>query len=123
MKAELDGLSSVDLPSGPPQMPEDPLDCWIPIEANIGVRGESGADIFTFYVCTPTRLSSTLRLMPHQFGRHLLVVERFDWSVVEVAIRALLGSLSADSWDDLATKIGRYGLWEFEDYVEEGEAE
>lgn len=123
MDAELHGLSSVDLPEGPPQMPEDPRDCWVPIEADIGVKGESGADIFTFYVCTPGRLARTLGQVPHQFGRHLLVVERFDWSVVEAAIRELIADLSASSWDELAEKIGRYGLWEFEDYVEAEKAE
>ena len=118
MDAELHGLSSVDLPAGPPQLPEDPLDCWVPVEADMGVRGEPGTDSFTFYVCTPIRLARTLGKMPHQFGRHLLIVERFDWSVLDTAIRQLIGDLSADTWNELASKIGRYGLWEFEDYVE-----
>lgn len=118
MEASLQGLFSVDLPKGPSQMPENPFDCWIPVEAEIGVRGEAGADTFTFYVCTPNRLARSVQRTPYQFGRHLLIVEKFDWSVVESAIQSLLETLTADSWGDLAIRIGRYGHWEYEDYVE-----
>ena len=51
MKAYLDSFFSGDLPSGQ-ELPEDPENCWIVIQADIGSYGESGADTFTFYVCT-----------------------------------------------------------------------
>ena len=122
MKARLDGIYSIDLPGGPPELPPDPEDCWLVVQADIGLEAGEGADTFTFYICTPKRLKKVLQVEPCQVGRHLLIVEKFDWSVVDAAIRQMIGDLSADSWDELAAKIGRYGLWEFEDYVEAEEA-
>ena len=123
MKARLEGIYSVDLPSGPPGLPADPRDCWLVVQAEIGPETGQGTDTFTFYVCTPERLQRLLQVAPCQTGRHLLIVEQFDWAVIDLVIRDLLGSLSAQSWEQLAAKIGRYGLWEFEDYVDAEDAE
>lgn len=118
MKAFLDGIFSIDLPNGPPQLPEDPSNCWIVVQADIGVIGGSGADTFTFNVCTLKKLQHILNQEEYQLGRHLVLVEEFDWEVIERAIKNLLAPLQADDWESLATKIGRFGEWEFEDYVE-----
>lgn len=87
-------------------------------QADAGVKIEEGADTFTFYVCTPTRLKKVLQVEPCRVGRHLLIVQHFDWAVVEASIRNLIGNLTGESWKELAAKVGRYGLWEFEDYTE-----
>jgi len=118
MKAYLDGICSIDLPSGPPELPDDPYDCWIVIQADIGPEGEQGLDIFTFYVCTVENLKRGFESKSYQLGHHLILVERFDWEIVEDAIKSILDKLEADNWDKLAVKINEYGEWEFDDYVE-----
>lgn len=122
MRARLDGIYSIDLPGGPPELPPDPEDCWLVVQADIGLEAGEAVDTFTFYVCTPKRLEKVLQVEPCQVGRHLLIVGRFDWAVVEASIRGLVDDLRGESWEELAAKIGRYGLWEFEDYVEAEEA-
>ena len=119
IKAKIDGLFSVDLPDPSTDFPEDPEDCWIIVMADIGLEGSPGADEFTFYVCTPKRLSKVVQHEGFQFGRHLLIVERFDWDTVERAIARICEEATGDTWEQVAKKIGRYGQWEFEDYQEE----
>jgi len=46
----------------------------------------------------------------------LLIVPRFDWDLVEEAIRAICDQARGETWEEVASMIGRYGLWEFEDY-------
>ena len=120
MKAYLNGsIYSIDLPSGPPEMPKDPYDCWIVIQADIGVAGKEGADIFTFYVCTAKRVNSILQNEDFLLGHHLILVEKFDWQVVENAIKNILNNLEANTWEQLAIKLNEYGGWEFSDYDDE----
>ena len=116
MKAYLDGIFSIDLSSGKPELPEDPENCWIVIQADIGAYGGSGADTFTFYVCTINKLNHNLSIKNFKFGRHLILVKRFDWDIVEHAIKSMLDELEADTWEQLAAKIHEYGEWEFNDY-------
>lgn len=116
MKARLDGLFSIDLPAGPLQLPKDPRDCWIVVQADIGPLNNNSADTFTFYVCTLKNLQQLLDCESYRLGHHLILVERFDWKVVEDAIGSILDKLDADNWDQLAAKINEYGEWEFNDY-------
>ena len=115
MKPRLVHLYSVDV-SG--ELPADPTDCWVVVQAEIGLEGEEGADLFTFYVCTVTKLRAVLRAEGCLVGRHLLLLERFDWERVERAITRIIDKTEGDTWEEIAGKIGRFGLWEFEDYVE-----
>ena len=118
MRARVDGIYSLDLPQGKPALPDDLNCCWVVVQADIGPAEASGSETFTFYVCTPRRLQQVLEKVGSQLGRHLIVVERFDWDVLKGAIRDVIANLEAESWDELAQLVGRHGLWEFEDYSE-----
>ena len=43
-------------------------------------------------------------------------MERWDWEVVERAINDLCVRTEGDDWNQVATKLSRFGFWEFEDY-------
>ena len=118
MKPVLKGLSSPALSPGPPKIPENPLDFWVNLWAHIGFKGNNAADDFVFYVCSPSRLATVVQVEGPQFGRHLLIVERFDWDEIEAEIQSLLEGIEGDDWESVAQQIGRYGYWEFEDYQE-----
>ena len=51
-------------------------------------------------------------------GRHHLVVdvEKYDWARVKLYLTDDEEPLEADTWPDLAMKVGRVGKREFEDY-------
>lgn len=115
MKPILKGLSSLDLPDGH-SLPDDPSDCWAVVTANLGVTGNDAGDDFTFYVCTPSRLERVLSEEPELWGRHLLIVETFDWTAVRRAVERLCDRVQGDTWEEIAGQLGRYLGWEFEDY-------
>ncbi len=114
MKARLDGIYSPDLPSGHAELPANPANCWVVVQADIGVEGESGADCFTMYVTTPQFLDGCLNQVRHQLGRGLVIVAEFDWDVVEQAVKEVCCSVEGECWTELAEKLSRYFLYEYE---------
>ncbi|MHB2020411.1 MAG: Imm8 family immunity protein [Candidatus Xenobia bacterium] len=117
MKAELKSLGSIQLDRG--ELPSDPEDCAIRMTAAVGELGDEAADNFDFTVVTPRSLARELSEGPHYLlGRHLVIVERFDWDLVEAAIRSVVEREEAPTWEELAARIGRHGEWEYEDYQE-----
>lgn len=117
MKPNLRGLSSIDLPDGA-SLPDDPADCWVVVTASIGVAGDEGSDDFTFYISTPRRLERIVADESQLWGRHLLIVEQFDWALVRNAIEKICNEITGDTWDAIASRLSRYGAWEYEDYHE-----
>lgn len=109
------GIFSPDLPEGPPLLPADPADCWVIVQADIGVAGEEGSDIFTFYVTTPQWLQKQSSI-GWRWGQGLLILDEFEWSLIESALSKLVESVSGETWEECAEKINRYGHWEFFDY-------
>lgn len=119
MKAKLKGIYSIDLPEGQPSLPEDPENCWIVLQADIGLDdGTQAADTFTFYICTPKKLSAIVKEEKHQLGRHLIIVDQFDWELLESTIVKICDEATGENWEEIAEQISRYGHWEFEDYHE-----
>lgn len=78
--------------------------------------GEQGGETFQVTVCTPEGLTVLLARDDAVIGRHYLFVATLDTERVEALIRDRLRRLDCDSWSALASKIGRIGHWEFEDY-------
>jgi hypothetical protein len=82
----------------------------------VGPDSEPGEESFDLTVCTPkwlvTRTSDNLPLV----GRHHLIVNTYDWPLVERFLRHLISLIEAPTWPEVATKISRLGHWEFEDY-------
>lgn len=115
MKIKLDGIYSPDLPSGYAELPDEPENCWVVINADIGLDdGNSSTDCFTFYITTPQYLGGSLSEVKHQFGCGLIILESFDWFVVESAIMDLCAKIKVKSWDHAVQELSRYGFYEFD---------
>lgn len=108
MKARLDGIYSPDLVSEYGELPEEPEDCWIIIHADIGPDNDPGADRFTCYVTTPKFLAGIIKYDRFQLYRGLLVVNEFDWEVVEEAINSVCLEVEGDSWSEIVTQLSRF---------------
>ncbi len=114
MKIRIDGgLFSFEIAEGPPVLPDDPLDCWVDVRADIGPEGQSGGDMFAFSVCTIGRLQKILKKNPSLAIDKTILVEKFDWGVIEAEIEAILKDVDGETWAEIAMKIHRYGDWEF----------
>jgi hypothetical protein len=88
-------------------------------QALVGPVGEEGGDLFHFCVCTPSWFASEMdagKVSDPAFGRGLILVSRYDYDRVIELVARYAARCSGDDWEEVASKIGRMGRWEFEDY-------
>jgi len=83
----------------------------------IGPKGELGEESFDFSVCTPSWLVDRQPEQEYRFVRHHLLLKRYDYGLLHQAIQKLCDSVEGPNWRAVAEKLGRYGRWEFEDYI------
>ena len=112
MHARLKSIMSPDLDYG--ASPNDPEDCCVFIEAEIGPANSEGGDVFSFEVITPAAIKSIPA--PSWLGGYLLI-PIFSWAGIEEAIAKLLLQCSGSDWDEVSNKLSRSLGWEFEGYV------
>ena len=88
---------------------------------SIGIKGKEGGVNYNLMVCTPDWLSSQLDKGLVEWGRHKLIIKKFDPDLIKDEVNKKLQNLlkQFENDDDVAfsEKIGRYAHWEFEDYV------
>jgi hypothetical protein len=120
VRAELKALDTADTPDGDVSsfQPSDETDFSLAVTASIGPAGEPGAELFQFTVCSPNALAQRALPKGFAFQRHTLVIERWDPALIKRAIGDLSLRTEGADWNEVATKLSRFGRWEFEDYRE-----
>ena len=86
------------------------------VQLFVGPQDGMGAESFTLVACTPAFIEEMVKENGVVDGRHHLVMASIDRELIEWYLRRRIESLVADDWSELAVKIGRLGLWEYEDY-------
>ena len=86
------------------------------LRAEIGVRGEEGADAFEFDVCSPEYLESETASYPILSGEDLIITRRFDPEQVEQFVRKRLRHTTGKDWGEIAERISKWARWEYGDY-------
>jgi len=126
--AVLRSLTSVDCPV-PLDIyePEQPDHFGLVVAALVGPDEGQGEEIFYVTVCSPTWLAEVTESKNgcgkgFQFLRHHLLVNRWDFVLVQRAIDDLCRTTSGRAWTEVAMKLSRFLAWEFEDY-ENGRAQ
>jgi hypothetical protein len=92
--------------------PPDPERFSLWLEAEIGPKGQAGADRFEFHVCTPGWLAGEVADRRHQWGRFSLIVERWDYEQIRLVVEAICRRAAAPSWPDVSQKLAMYFLTE-----------
>jgi hypothetical protein len=112
MKAILKGVSNdlFDLSGWAP----DGVDFMIDLRVSVGAAGISGADDFELNVCTPGWLRDNS--FAPRWGRGLLIVNDFNYSVIKDIIARYIDGCDGDSWDEIVAKLCVVMKWEFDDY-------
>ena len=119
MRAELRSLQSLEAPDGlDAWRPDDPSEFAILVEATIGPAGDKGGEIFGFTVCTPGWVAAHPGAKGFELMHGYVVVPRWDLAVLRRAISDLCRNSEGASWTEVATRLSRFGSWEFEDYRE-----
>jgi len=80
----------------------------------IGPEQVNGGNDYEIFVCTPQWLAKEVEWRKAIWGRHLLIVERFEEKLVVDAIKEALHNL--DGIENVEEIMARYAAWEFEDY-------
>ena len=121
IRPELRSLYSPDVPDLDLEhfAPDPPDDFLILVGASIGVAGEPGQDMFYFIVTTPRVLDRKIVDDGYLLPRHYLLLHRFDYDTLWSAIGNLCQQVETPDWPAAASRLARYGQWEFEDYQEE----
>jgi hypothetical protein len=102
MIPEIKSIMSRDLEYG--ALPEEPDDCEVLIEVEIGPKGETGVDVFYLTAITPKAI---MRKADTRWGRGYLITPTFSWSDVEKTLRSLLLRCIGDDWTEISDKLNR----------------
>ena len=99
-----------DLPNDTPGLPETPRNCIILLSVDIGLKNESGEDAFDFRVITEEYINNVFKGKQWNFlWIGLIIVEEFDWELIERRISKLKSGITGDDWKDIAVQI--YQIW------------
>lgn len=118
VRAELKSLDSADAPEGLADFkPDDPDKFGISVAAVVGPSGGTGGELF-YFACSARWLIANPPEKGFAYMRGHLLVTRWDAALVHRAISDLCRRTEGRDWNEIATKLSRYGAWEFEDYRE-----
>jgi hypothetical protein len=118
MKAELKRLHTPDADDLRSFAPATHGHFALVVQAMVGPVGDDGEESFDFVVCTPAWLSEKVEAMGPLLGRHHLVMASYDYDELERFVREFCEQCDGTTWEEVATKVGQLGHWEFEDYRE-----
>lgn len=76
-----------------------------------------GEESFNVVVCSPKWFEEQLDAGEVRSARHHLMTSRYDWPEIERAIQRFVDECEADTWTEVALRLGRVGRWESEDYT------
>ena len=116
MRADLRGIYSSDIDDLESWRPDDPECFELAVRAFIGPESGDGEEMFDFQVCTAAWLERHPPPKGFEFLRSTILVARWDYKTLERALGDLCLHTAGDDWREIATRLSRYGRWEFEDY-------
>jgi len=114
MRAKLKGIFSDEFDP----MNFSPVDkgCfYVTLRLLIGSLDSAGGDNFEVNVCTPRWPIENEKLM--RWGRFLVIVSEYNYSEISDFVSSYIDGCAGDHWDEVALKLSRMFMWEFEDYV------
>jgi hypothetical protein len=118
MRAEIHHLLTPDIDPAA-FVPDDPERFAFLVQMLAGPAGEEGEESFQFEVCTPGWLRDRVRTEGPMSGRHFVIVDSFNWPVLQSYFQRLVTRCWGADWHEVATKLSRYGFWEFEENTPE----
>lgn len=118
MKAEIRHIYSFDIDDLRHYSPPNPESFCFHLRIIAGPQSEEGEESFDLTVCTPKWLIDNHHKDDVIIGRHHLIVMEYNFERILKTIYDFCESCDGATWRDVAEKLGRLGLWEFEDYRE-----
>jgi Immunity protein 8 len=116
IRAEVKRLHSPDVYDLSTFVPEDSERFGILVQMMAGPVGEPGEESFDVVVCTPRWLQGELGPNDVKMGRHYLLIKQYDYCGLVRFLQDFAATCSGATWEEVAMRLGRLGMWEFEDY-------
>jgi hypothetical protein len=119
VRAELRGLYCPESPDRTVAgyRPEDAESFEVRVQAFIGPSSLGGEETFEFVICSRDRLRDQPLPKGFAFQRAALLLERWDPTLIERAIGDLCRTTEGATWDDVALRLSRFGIWEYESWA------
>ncbi|HAZ14736.1 MAG: hypothetical protein A2X86_12820 [Bdellovibrionales bacterium GWA2_49_15] len=114
---KLYGIHSPDIADLKLFVPNVPNKFSILIQVFVGPEDDEGFESFDFVVCTADWLKEKYK-NEIVFLKNFILVPHYSYSALYQRIEKLVKSISGDDWAEYATRLSRWGQWEFEDYKE-----
>ena len=83
---------------------------------NIGPKDIEGGHDYWLTVCTPEWLKVNSTYEKVVCGRHKIIVNEYNADIIVGAIEKIINSCDNGDFESTSAKLGRFFLWEFEDY-------
>jgi hypothetical protein len=96
--------------------PDDPENFSFLLQAIVGPVDSEGDESLQMIVCTPAYLRSRLDTETVIFGRPYVIVGSPGLSRILGSIKASIERIDGRDWGEVAKKLARLGIWEFEDF-------
>jgi hypothetical protein len=114
MLADFKGIHSPDCDLKT-YIPDDLEDFSIFVQVFFGPKDAEGCESFDFTICTSKWLQKKYG-GEAAFLRNLVLVSNFNYDLLVDKFKKLAASMSGKDWNEIGTKLSRFGRWEFEDY-------
>jgi hypothetical protein len=121
MRAEIHHLLTPDIDPDT-FVPDDAERFAFLVQVLAGPVGGHGEESFEFTVCTPGWLAEQIQRDGPMTGRHHVIVNSFDWPALVSFFQRLVAGCTGSDWHEVASKLSRFGHYEFEDYTPDADA-
>jgi hypothetical protein len=118
VQPEIKRLHSPDVFDLCSYVPDDPDSFGLLLQVLVGPAGAEGEESFNVMVCTPRWFDAHLEATDIRSGRHHLFVKRYDHAALLRYVTDFVAQCNGTPWEEVALRISRLGMWEFEDYRE-----
>jgi hypothetical protein len=92
---------------------KDCFGAWVFVQ--IGPDIEKNDFVYQILVCTPNWIERKYQSLGAVWGRHMLIVFQYDPKHIQSEIEKYVAQRTGKSFWEIAQKISRVGVWEFED--------
>lgn len=99
--------------------PDDPECFGLWINLRLGPSDEEGSHDYQLLVCTPEWIKKEFAFKKAVWGRHMLILFRYDLDIVKAEIDQCLQNCVGEDWLTIAKEVARFAVWEFEDYYQD----
>ncbi len=118
MKIELKRLHSPDIIDLKSFKPEEENNFSFLLQFFVGIEDEEGEETFSLEVCSPAWIEDNYDIDDVLIGRHHIIIQQYNYDKLLKFIVGLIDKCPGDNWNDITNKLSRFGLYEFEDYIE-----